>query len=74
MNNPSSYQPLEDPEGMPRTAQFNVVEPAWADLQARDQGIKTRVRKLRVGIRIMAFACSYPPLPPQAASLMEVSW
>jgi hypothetical protein len=57
----SSYQPLNDPEGQtptPRQTQFNIEDPNVQYLQERDHQIKTRVRRLRIGIRLLAFGCS----------------
>jgi len=54
----SSYQPLDDPEQAYRPHQFHIVDPNIQYLQERDQGLKTRVRKFRIIIRILEFACS----------------
>ena len=54
----SSYQPLNDP---PERQPFNIVDPEVQHLHERDQRIKHRVRKLRIFVRILGFACSYHP-------------
>jgi len=54
----SSYQPLDD---VTERQQFNIVDPEVQRLQERDQRIKYRVRKLRIFIRTLGFACSYHP-------------
>lgn len=54
----SSYQPLEGPEQAYRPHQFHIVDPDIQYLEERDQRLKTRVRKFRIVIRILEFACS----------------
>ena len=58
----SSYQPIDNPEyqvhrGAPN--QFQYQDDDALRMQQRDELLKKRVRRLRIGIRILAFACSY---------------
>jgi hypothetical protein len=54
----TSYQPLREPQEYHVSQQFHITDPNIQRMEEHDRLIKSRVRKLRIGIRIMAFACS----------------
>jgi len=54
-----SYQPLNDPEQQtPRQTQFSILDPNIERMREQDQKIKTRVRRIRIVIRVLALGCS----------------
>ena len=58
----SSYQPIDNPEyQVHQTApnQLQYQDDAILRMQQHDELLKKRVRRLRIGVRILAFACSY---------------
>ena len=56
----TSYEPIYNPERSKQN-QLQVSDPNWTYLEERDLAIKSRVRRLRVVIRILSWSCSYLP-------------
>ena len=63
------YQPLDAERGPSQYDQLNMVDPNMEYLQERDQSIKSRVRKLRILIRCLAFGCAYFPSSHEPSAL-----
>jgi len=62
------YQQLNGSHTTLLRSQFQIVDPVDPDiqhLQEKDRIMKSRVRKLRIIMRILAFACSYVPQEPE---------